>query len=146
MIRKERFIMKKFKKLAMIGMVAMTAVSAMSASAFAAELDFTDTPVYPIDAMNRIGSIHLAENENTINLSCSKVSNENEEYYISVYEKGTPESAYYVVKYLGPIKVSDFKIAGLNSGKDYYVLLSSVGNKQTVSGKIFTSYTEVPSI
>ena len=115
----------------------------MGMSAAAAELEFTNTPIYPVDAMNRLGSISLAEDENTINLSCDFVSNKNEEYYISVYEKGTPEDAYYVVKYLGPIKLSDFKIAGLNGGKDYYVLLSSVGNRQVVSGKLFTSYTEV---
>ena len=117
----------------------------MCVSASAAELEFADTPIYPIDAMNRLGSISLAEDENTINLSCGFVSNENEEYYISVYEKDTIEDARYIVKYLGPIKLSDFKIAGLNGGRDYYVLLSSVGNMQTVSGKLFTSYTEVSS-
>lgn len=111
----------------------------------AEEIEFTDKQIYRADAMQRLGSIHLAEGENTINLSCSSTSGKNEIYYISVYERGTTEEAYYVVKYLGPIKISNFKIAGLTGGKDYYVLLSSVEKGQRVSGKMFTSYTEVKS-
>lgn len=121
--------------------IAMCISCFMCISASASEFGFSDIPIYPIDAMNRLGSISLNTSENTINVSCDVISNKHEGYYISVYEKG--ENAKYIVKYLGPIKISDFKITGLEGNKEYYVLLSSAGNRQTVSGKIFTSYTEV---
>lgn len=131
------------KKNVFAAIMIVTIFSAVSASA--AEVDFSNIRIYPVDTMEKLGVVSLAEDENTITLSCNSVSELNEKYYISVYQKGTVEGAHYIVKYFGPVQISDFSISGLEGGKDYKIFLSSVGNQQQVSGKITTSKTEVSS-
>lgn len=126
------------KRIILLTMLCLSAF--MNINVFAEEISFTDADISPVSGMQRLCSIHLTEDENTINLSCSSY-HKNDAYYISVYEKG--EDAHYIVKYFGPIKINDFKISGLNGGKDYYVLLSSTVSRHNVSGNLYTSYTEV---
>lgn len=61
-IRKERFIVKKFKKIIALGLAAMAAVSAMSMSAFAAE--------QTVSYSNNLAVVSLGEKE-----PCSVVNN-----------------------------------------------------------------------
>ncbi len=114
----------------------------MSAAVFADEIEFNNVDVYPVDSMARLKTFSLSDNENTVELKCSAISNPYEEYYISLYEKGSIDDAHYVFKFIGPVQIRDFSIEGLTGGKSYYIGISSTRNKQVISGTITTSYTE----
>lgn len=126
------------KKKLLICMLA--AACCLSVSAAAAEVSFSEVKVDPADAMDHLGKVVLAENENTISLSCGDAG-ANDVYFISVYE--LDEDPQYIVKYMGPVNITGFKISGLEGGKEYNVRLSSLTGRRYVSGTLTTSYEEV---
>ena len=126
------------KKKLLICMLA--AACCLSVSAAAAEVSFSEVKVDPADAMDQLGKVVLAENENTISLSCGDAG-ANDVYFISVYE--LDEDPQYIVKYMGPVNITGFKISGLEGGKEYNVRLSSLTGRRYVSGTLTTSYEEV---
>lgn len=130
----------KLKVLSGICLAISMCISAFSVSAD--EITVNDINVDPVDAMERLSSVHLESDENTISLSCDSMFDVYDQYYISIYRRGSIEEAEYIVKYLGPIKLSDFKITGLQGGNDYYVLLSSLVDRQTIDCTITTSMEE----
>lgn len=132
--------MKRVKLMTLLGCISAQIIWSVCAFAEDNTYTFTDVKVFPMNAMNRLPSVSLGAEENTITVKLDKTSRENEEYYISVYERG--DNAFYAVKYLGPIDISGFSITGLNNNRDYHILLSSTSNMAVVSGMITTSYTE----
>lgn len=118
----------------------LAAACCLSVPAAAAEVSFSEVKVDPADAMDHLGKVVLAENENTISLSCGDTG-ANDVYFISVYELG--EDSKYIVEYMGPVNITGFKISGLEGGKEYNVRLSSLTGRRYVSGTLTTSYEEV---
>lgn len=112
-------------------------------TSFADEIQFDSTIVYPISSMQRLASVHLNENENTIQLFCNDIGNAYDEFYLSIYRETTEDSSGYVLKFFGPIDITNFKISGLDGNEDYNIRLSSVGESRKISGKIVTSFEEV---
>lgn len=130
----------KCKVLSILFLTISMCISAFSV--YADETTVNDVDVDPVDAMERLASVHLESDENTIQLNCNDTYDTYDQYYISIYRRGSIDEAEYIVKYLGPIRLSDFKITGLQGGTDYYVLLSSLVDRQTINCTITTSMEE----
>ena len=129
---------KLFKTIAAAALAVCTSVSMLTASA--AETTFEDTEIFPANGV--LYGITLPEGENTLTFNFTEVSSLAEGYYISVYKFAGNDGGY-IFQFLGPIKMSEFTLTGLEGGHDYQINLSSTSNKQTVSGTVTTSYTGV---
>lgn len=134
--------MKKVKHSYITAALLAMTMSISAVSAYADEITVNDANIDPVDAMERLASVQLESDENTINLTCADTYDNCDQYYISIYKKGSIDEAEYIVKYLGPIRLSDFKITGLEGGNVYYVLLSSLVDRQNVNCTITTSTEE----
>ena len=89
----------------------------------------------------RIGLIELKENQSSITVDFSKVSNPCSNYYIGLYFiKGDLEESDdsgYILKTVGPITTDKFVFTGLKSGIKYRIHLASAINDEEVDGTFY---------
>lgn len=87
----------------------------------------------------RIGVVELEENQSSVTIDFSKVSNPCSNYYIGLYYiigelDGETEESGYIIKNVGPITTDKFTFTGLKSGIKYRIHLSSTINREDVDG------------
>lgn len=90
----------------------------------------------------RIGLIELKENQSSITVDFSKVSNPCSNYYIGLYyidgDMDDPDyNADYIIKNVGPITTDKFVFTGLKSGIKYRIHLASAINDEEVDGTFY---------
>lgn len=103
-----------------------------------AENVFLTKFVSQVPYAHRIGMVELKENQSSITVDFSKVSNPCSNYYIGLYFiKGDLEESDdsgYILKTVGPITTDKFVFTGLKSGIKYRIHLASAINMEDIDG------------
>ena len=106
-----------------------------------AENSFLVKTISKVPDARRIGLIELKENQSSITVDFSKVSNPCSNYYIGLYFiKGDLEESDdsgYILKTVGPITTDKFVFTGLKSGIKYRIHLASAINIEDVDGVFY---------
>lgn len=106
-----------------------------------AENSFLVKTISKVPDARRIGLIELKENQSSITVDFSKVSNPCSNYYIGLYFiKGDLEESDdsgYILKTVGPITTDKFVFTGLKSGIKYRIHLASAINDEEVDGTFY---------
>lgn len=109
------------------------------------KVEFIDERAFPVRQAGTSIPITLTEEQNTIEIECTDISNLTDEYYINLCE----EEVYLdmvghkpIKEFRCPVRLSKFKLCGLEGGKKYIISFSSTGNVENVSGTLTASYTE----
>ena len=106
-----------------------------------AENSFLVKTISKVPDARRIGLIELKENQSSITVDFSKVSNPCSNYYIGLYFiKGDLEESDdsgYILKAVGPITTDKFVFTGLKSGIKYRIHLASAINDEEVDGTFY---------
>ncbi len=105
--------------------------------------NFDVQSINPAPSMVHIKKVTLGENETSIKIDFTSVTNPFSPYYISLYKLDLRENipveeqkSGYIVKYFGPISTKGFTFTGLESGETYRVSITSAVNFEYVSGII----------
>ncbi len=107
-----------------------------------AENVFLTKFVSQVPYAHRIGMVELKENQSSITVDFSKVSNPCSNYYIGLYyidgDMDDPDyNADYIIKNVGPITTDKFVFTGLKSGIKYRIHLASAINIEDVDGVFY---------
>ena len=110
------------------------------------QVEFIYERAFPVKEPGTFIPITLKEKQNTIEIECTYISNLTDEYYINLYEEELFSNGTFgyklIKKLIGPVRLSKFKLCGLDGGKKYIITFSSTGNVENVSGTLTASYTE----
>lgn len=104
-----------------------------------AENVFLTKFVSQVPYAHRIGMVELKENQSSITVDFSKVSNPCSNYYIGLYyidgDMDDPNhDANYIIKNVGPITTDKFVFTGLKSGLKYRIHLAAAINMEDIDG------------
>ena len=110
-------------------------------------VDFINERAFTVKMPGTFIPIALTEEQNTIEIECTDITNPNDEYYITVYERDLSiadetNNNIEMIRCIGPIRLNRFKLCGLENGKTYVISFSSTGNVENISGTLTASYTE----
>lgn len=102
-----------------------------------AENSFLVKTISKVPDARRIGLIELKENQSSITVDFSKVSNPCSNYYIGLYFINGDTDEGYILKTVGPITTDKFVFTGLKSGIKYRIHLASAINDEEVDGTFY---------